>query len=439
VAGTQNFAAPSFWRYDIISSQTSIMSSQSVIEYDGIYYWCGVDRFLMYNGVVKEIPNAMNQNWFFDNLNYQQRQKVWAQKVPRFGEIWWYYPRGDATECTDAIVYNVRENTWYDAGQALGAQRSAGYFSQVFAYPVNAGWDVSTAQPLTAGTYDLTNGSDLLYANTYDGDVVFNCTVTGNGIPSNTRIVGITTSGIKTLNTLVGGSAYTNGTYTNVPLTGGSGFSATANITVSGGAVTAVTLVSAGSAYVVGDTLSATAASIGGTGAGFSINVATLWGMILTMSNNAVATISGVAVSFTTTPGLISLWQHEYGLDEVRGQNQNAIESYFETNDLGWVSGGPSEPGMVGQNNWLDLERLEPDFLQIGEMELYITGRPYAQVEDVTSGPYTFLPGTGKIDLREQRRELRLKFRSDVQGGDYQMGRVIVSADFGDVRGYGGS
>jgi hypothetical protein len=94
---------------------------------------------------------------------------------------------------------------------------------------------------------------------------------------------------------------------------------------------------------------------------------------------------------------------------------------------------------MVGQNNWLDLERLEPDFLQIGDMELYITGRPYAQVEDVTAGPYTFLPGTGKIDLREQRRELRLKFRSDVQGGDYQMGRVIVSADFGDVRGYGGS
>ena len=437
VAGTPNFATPTFWRYDIISSQTSIMSSQSVIEYDGIYYWCGVDRFLMYNGVVKEIPNAMNQNWFFDNLNYQQRQKVWAQKVPRFGEIWWYYPRGDATECTDAIVYNVRENTWYDAGQAVGAHRSAGYFSQVFAYPVNAGWETSEALALTSGTYDITSGSALLYANTYDGDVVFNCTVTGTGIPANTRIIGITTSGAKTLNTLVGGSLYTNGSYTNVPLTGGTGFQATANIVVSGGAVTSVTLVSAGTSYVVGNVLSATAASIGGTGSGFSINVASLWGMILTMSNNATTTNSGVTVSFTTTPGLISLWQHEYGLDEVRGQNQNAIESFFETNDLGWVAGGPSEPGMMGQNNWLNLERLEPDFLQVGDMELYITGRPYAQVDDVTSGPYIFLPGTGKIDLREQRRELRLKFRSDVQGGDYQMGRVIVSADFGDVRGYG--
>jgi hypothetical protein len=77
-----------YWRYDLISSQSSILSSQSVIEYDGIYYWCGVDRFLMYNGVVKEIPNPFNQNYFFDNLNYDQREKVFVTKVPRFGEVW---------------------------------------------------------------------------------------------------------------------------------------------------------------------------------------------------------------------------------------------------------------------------------------------------------------------------------------------------------------
>jgi len=59
-----------YWRYDIITSQSSILSSQCVIEYDGIYYWIGVDRFLLYNGVVKEIENTMNQNYFFDNLNY---------------------------------------------------------------------------------------------------------------------------------------------------------------------------------------------------------------------------------------------------------------------------------------------------------------------------------------------------------------------------------
>jgi hypothetical protein len=350
---------PQYWRYDLISSQSSIMSSQSVIEYDGIYYWCGVDRFLLYNGVVKEIPNTFNQNYFFDNLNYAQREKIWVSKVPRFGEIWWFYPRGSATECTDAIIYNVRENIWYDAGEALGSQRSAGYFSQVFPCPISSDWNINA------------------------------------------------TGGILTATITNGGSAYTNGTYTNQALTGGSGTGATANITVSGGIVTAVVINGHGKNYAVGNTLSA---SIAG-GAGFVLTVNTL-------------------MSF------VSVYQNEIGTDKVTGALSVAIESYFETNELGLVSGGPSSPSAVGDNKWLRLERVEPDFIQSGTMELYVTGRPFAQSEDVTSSAYTFTPTTGKVDMREQRRELRLKFVSNVTGGNYQVGKIILDADTGDVRPY---
>lgn len=348
-----------YWRYDIISSQSSILSAQSVIEYDGIYYWCGVDRFLMYNGVVKEIPNNMNQNWFFDNLNYAQRQKVYASKVPRFGEIWWFYPRGNATECTDAIVYNVRENTWYDAGQALGARRSAGFFSQVFHYPINAG----------------------TYINASGGANLFN---------------------------LVAGSGYTNGTYSNVALTGGAGSGAKATIVVSGGSVTSLTITAPGTGYAVSNELTY---ALPGGGSNFKIVL-------------------------TNVMSFVSLWQHEFGTDEIQGNQVNAIESYFETNDLGWVSGGPSQPSAVGENFWLNLERVEPDFLQSGNLELYVTGRPYAQEQDKISNPYIFAPNTGKIDMREQRRELRIKVLSNTAGGDYQLGRLLLSANFGDVRGY---
>jgi glycosyltransferase involved in cell wall biosynthesis len=100
------------------------MSSQCVIEYDGIFYWCAVDRFLMYNGVVQEIPNTANQNYFFDNLNYAQRQKVWCTKVPRWGEIWWFYPRGDATECTDAIIYNAERSAQRHAAIGYPADKA---------------------------------------------------------------------------------------------------------------------------------------------------------------------------------------------------------------------------------------------------------------------------------------------------------------------------
>lgn len=127
------------FRFDTVSDQSSILSSSGVIEYDGLFFWPGVDRFLVYNGTVRELPNDMNINYFYDNLNWTYRQKVYATKVPRYGEIWWFYPRGTSTECNDAIIYNIRENTWYDAGIATGAGRSSGTFSQVFRYPLNFG------------------------------------------------------------------------------------------------------------------------------------------------------------------------------------------------------------------------------------------------------------------------------------------------------------
>jgi hypothetical protein len=435
IAGTADYAAPTFWRYDIISSQSSIMSSQSVIEYDGIYYWCGVDRFLLYNGTVKEIPNSMNQNYFFDNLNYTQRQKVWATKVPRFGEIWWFYPRGDSTECNDAIIYNVRENVWYDAGLAAGSRRTAGYFSQVFAYPVEAAWPGTVSEVIDSGTYSLTSGSPFLYSDTYNDLVAVNQLVVASALPANTLIQDITSSNIKTLTNLVGGSLYVDNTYNNVPLTGGSGFGAKATITVTGGAVVSVVVTDVGAGYQIGDVLSASNTSLGGAGSGFSIDVSAIYAQTIQLTQNALATLTET-VTFRTRPNLIKVYQHEIGTDEIDGQNVNAIQSYFETSDLGLVTGGPSQPSMEGLNRWLRLERVEPDFLMTGNMNLYVTGRPYAQVEDKTSEPYVFAPNTNKIDMKEQRRELRLKFESNEAGGNYQMGRVLLSATYGDVRGY---
>jgi hypothetical protein len=422
-----------YWRYDIITAQSSILSSQSATEYGGVYYWCGVDCFLLYNGVVKEIPNNFNMNYFFDNLNYSQRQKVWVQKVPRWGEIWWFYPKGTSTECNDAIIYNVRENCWYDAGTALGARRSAGFYSQVFHYPISAGTEVSTQ--VTVTTQSLTTTSGSLYINTNTANPLFQTTllVVGTNIATNTTLNDIRSYTLSTVNSIVGGSGYTNGTYTNVPLVGGGGGGALATVVVSGGAVTSVTVTYTGSSYSLSSSITISASSIGGTGAGFSCSVSSIWVVSLTLSQ--AATGSGTQVlSFDTAPGYIGLWQHEIGVDVVEGQNLTAIESYFETNDLGLVSGGPSHPELVGDNVWLRIERVEPDFIQSGDMECYITGRAFAQNDDTTSQPYTFGPNTGKIDMREQRRELRVKFRSNVQGGNYETGKVLLNADIGDVR-----
>jgi hypothetical protein len=211
---------------------------------------------------------------------------------------------------------------------------------------------------------------------------------------------------------------------------------AKATIVVSGGAVTTVTVTARGAGYLVGNALSATAASLGGTGAGFSIPVSAIYLQAIEMSAAATGT-GAVSLTFSIPADLIAIYQHEIGTDEIDGQNVLAIPSSFETNDLGWVSGGPSQLTAEGPNRWIRLDRIEPDFIQSGEMSVIVTGRPFAQGEDKESDPYFFGPNNGKIDMREQRRELRLKFTSDVAGGDYQLGKILLSAEIGDSRPYG--
>lgn len=75
------------------------------------------------------------------------------------------------------------------------------------------------------------------------------------------------------LGVITPGSGYTNGTYTNISLTGGTGSGAKATFTIAGGAVTSVVVTYGGVGYVVGDTLSASGV-VGGSG--FSVQVKSL-------------------------------------------------------------------------------------------------------------------------------------------------------------------
>jgi hypothetical protein len=121
--------------FDTISNDITVLSPQSIIELDGAYYWAGTDSFYVYNGAVRELPNNLSLNWFYDNLNYAERGKVFAFRNRRWGEIWWCYPRGSATECTHAVIFNYREGTWYDT-VLPGQGRSCAAPAQIYQYPL---------------------------------------------------------------------------------------------------------------------------------------------------------------------------------------------------------------------------------------------------------------------------------------------------------------
>lgn len=85
-----------------------------------------------------------------------------------------------------------------------------------------------------------------------------------------------TTNNVATVNTLVAGSSYTNGTYENVPLSGGTGSGALATVVVASNVVSSVTITKGGAGYTVGDILGVPGAYAGGTGTGATVTVATV-------------------------------------------------------------------------------------------------------------------------------------------------------------------
>jgi hypothetical protein len=363
-------AAPLYWRYDIVSSQISVMSSSCFVEMEGTFFWMGVDRFYQYNGQVSVLPNDKNVNWLFDNINFEQRQKVWATKVPRYNEIWFFYPRGTATECTDAIIYNVKDKIWYDAGSAVGAQRSCGYTTEIFPTPIWCDWNYSATYSAPSIVIAKPASQPALTAKQFY--------VNGNLTPT-----------------------FSPGSYlsfSNIPQ------DTTYRVSTS--------------QFIFTSAITATNPS--------GVTLVTV-----------TETINPVPVAGDDVYGVIGgypLWQHEFGLNKVSFLAETAITSSFTTCDISWVGGTPSQDTASGVNRRMHLRRIEPDFVQSGTISLNVLGRKFARGTSEISGPFYFDPETGKIDMRVEHREARLKFESDVIDGNYEMGRILITAEYGDER-----
>lgn len=106
------------------------------------------------------------------------------------------------------------------------------------------------------------------------GHVIIQETATGEFKPM--PVIAAAPNGVATVGSVTPGTGYTNGTYENVPLDGGTGSGALATVTVAATVVSAVTITKPGSGYAVADVLSIPGAYAGGTGSGASVPVATV-------------------------------------------------------------------------------------------------------------------------------------------------------------------
>lgn len=167
---------------------------------------------------------------------------------------------------------------------------------------------VTTFAGTTGAGVRLDRATEALFSSS-DGTRSFRAGITGG-----TAVVGTSTAhdlllqranvtaatlqngAIATVALTAGGTLYTNGTYAQQALTGGTGTGATADIVVAGGIVTSCVVRSPGSGYTAADALSC--ATIG-AGAGFIVTVATI---AQTVAGSGNVTALGRIGAGTATP-----------------------------------------------------------------------------------------------------------------------------------------
>lgn len=234
------------------------------------------------------------------------------------------------------------------------------------------------------------------------------------------------------LGSITGGSSYTNGTYTSVPLTGGSGTSALATVVVAGNAVTSVTLTYQGRDYAVGDTLSASAASLGGTGSGFSVPVSSVHPYVMLMDGQ---NYWRVASAFATVTTPVNAWLSQTLVTMIGGSvrqlgsggalwlgwngGMKAVGAYILNNSgascVELFDNGVTKGGIPGPNWGLDLE-------------FNCEGASLASAFNLTGANAT--PSYSNLRWKGYHQGTTAAFTSDSNITSYSLPRAAVDLDF---------
>ncbi len=97
---------------NMISENTTVQSSSSVLAVDDAVYWMGKNEFYVYAGGIQKLPCSV-RDYVFSDFNQNQSEKVFAASNTAYSEVWWFYPSSDSEDVDRYVVYNYVQQIWY--------------------------------------------------------------------------------------------------------------------------------------------------------------------------------------------------------------------------------------------------------------------------------------------------------------------------------------
>ena len=134
--GMQFLGPPFTFGLTEISRNVTIASPNAAVAVNDFVFWMGSKEFYVYSGTVARLPCTV-LDYVFSDFNRDQIGKVMAGHNSSYGEVWWFYPSGSATENDRYVIYNYQEKVWYFGNLARTAWVDRG----INQYPIAASTD----------------------------------------------------------------------------------------------------------------------------------------------------------------------------------------------------------------------------------------------------------------------------------------------------------
>ena len=99
----------------VVTGTTTLASPRAMATLNDTTMWMGSNNFYLYDGRTQTLPCTV-RSYVFDDINLEERGKIFACTNSQFNEIIWFYVSDDATEIDRYVVYNAEEKAWYFGG-----------------------------------------------------------------------------------------------------------------------------------------------------------------------------------------------------------------------------------------------------------------------------------------------------------------------------------
>lgn len=170
-----------------ISGEISVAGYNAAVSVDDFAFWMGARGFYKYDGRAQHMECSV-EDYVFNDINFDEIEKVYAGVNSKFEEVIWLYPSADSDENDRYVIYNYKTNIWYYGT----IERTTWSDGNVFRYPLatdvdthtvyyhDFGLDDGSTDPPSAisayiksASFDIADGDRFMFVTEYIPDVTF--------------------------------------------------------------------------------------------------------------------------------------------------------------------------------------------------------------------------------------------------------------------------